>query len=118
MPARIPLQFAHQCYLLLSFQVMTSFSPMLATNYFYNTNKIVPGFQGRPFCMDVKLDGERMLCHRDGNKVLSYKLPAALCFIMFYRVVHQVCAQTFHGPDERRLSSSTAFPDIGDIASL
>ncbi|CAN0326465.1 unnamed protein product, partial [Hapterophycus canaliculatus] len=48
---------------------MTSFSPMLATNYFYNIDKIVPGFQGRPFCMDVKLDGERMLCHRDGNKV-------------------------------------------------
>ncbi|CAM9127479.1 unnamed protein product [Scytosiphon promiscuus] len=50
-------------------EVMTSFSPMLATNYFYKTEKIIPGLQGHPFCMDVKLDGERMLCHRDGDKV-------------------------------------------------
>lgn len=50
-------------------QVFTSFSPMLATNFFYDPKKIVPSFEGKPFCMDVKLDGERMLCHREGNKV-------------------------------------------------
>ncbi|CAM9475934.1 unnamed protein product [Pylaiella littoralis] len=50
-------------------EVFMSFSPMLATNFFYKTNKIVPSFEGKAFCMDVKLDGERMLCHREGNKV-------------------------------------------------
>lgn len=43
---------------------------MLAKNFHYNTAKIVPSFQGRPFCMDVKLDGERMLCHKEGDKVM------------------------------------------------
>ncbi|CAM9320873.1 unnamed protein product [Ectocarpus sp. 12 AP-2014] len=50
-------------------EVFTTFSPMLAMNFFYGLGKIVPSLQGRPFCMDVKLDGERMLCHREGNKV-------------------------------------------------
>lgn len=43
---------------------------MLAANLFYNMEKIVPRMMGRPFCMDVKLDGERMLCHREGTKVV------------------------------------------------
>lgn len=42
---------------------------MLATNFFYKIDRIVPSFQGRPLCMDVKLDGERMLCHKDGDEV-------------------------------------------------
>eukprot|EP00903_Cladosiphon_okamuranus_P009258 g8834.t1 len=51
-------------------EVFTSFSPMLATNFSYETDKkIMPSLGRRPFCMDVKLDGERMLCHREGNKV-------------------------------------------------
>lgn len=50
-------------------EVFTSFYPMLAKNFYYNTDKIVPSFRDRPFCMDVKLDGERMLCHREGTKV-------------------------------------------------
>lgn len=50
-------------------QVFTSFYPMLAKNFHYSMEKIVPSFKGRPFCMDVKLDGERMLCHREGKQV-------------------------------------------------
>lgn len=43
---------------------------MLAKNYFYDVDRILPSFQGRPFCMDIKIDGERMLCHREGDKVI------------------------------------------------
>lgn len=53
---------------------------MLAANLFYHMEKIVPRMMGRPFCMDVKLDGERMLCHREGTKVVD---PLIDCFIGF-----------------------------------
>lgn len=44
---------------------------MLAKNFMYDVDRILPSFQGRPFCMDIKIDGERMLCHREGDKVIS-----------------------------------------------
>ncbi|CAM9321759.1 unnamed protein product [Discosporangium mesarthrocarpum] len=51
-------------------EVFDVFSPMLAKNFHYAVEKIVPSFRGSPFCMDIKLDGERLLCHRDRNKVM------------------------------------------------
>ena len=55
---------------------------MLATNFFYKTEKVLPSLEGRPFCMDIKLDGERMLCHREGTKVRLLSGPGR----MFVRV--------------------------------
>lgn len=43
---------------------------MLAKNFMYDVDRILPSFGGRPFCMDIKIDGERMLCHREGDKVI------------------------------------------------
>lgn len=60
-----------------------SFSPMLATNFFYKTEKIVPSFEGRPFCMDIKLDGERMLCHREGSKVCGLSADSGILMSPF-----------------------------------
>eukprot|EP00752_Nemacystus_decipiens_P016381 g14643.t1 len=57
-------------------EVFTSFSPMLATNFFYKTDKVLPSMHQRPFCMDIKLDGERMLCHREGTKVMWFTRKA------------------------------------------
>eukprot|EP00904_Undaria_pinnatifida_P001070 jgi/Undpi1/10964/HiC_scaffold_30.g13265.m1 len=53
-------------------EVFTSFSPMLAKNFMYDVDRIIPSMRGRPFCMDIKIDGERMLCHREGDKVMWF----------------------------------------------
>ncbi len=64
---------------------------MLATNFFYKTHVIIPSFQGRPFCMDVKLDGERMLCHREGSKVRLALRLFFLCVFFFFFFCVCVC---------------------------
>lgn len=68
--------------------MFTHISPMLAKNFHYDMARIVPSFQGRAFCMDVKLDGERMMCHKEGDTVRCHFLfyfISTFCFLCFVK---------------------------------
>lgn len=45
------------------------FTPMLAAQLHHQLHKVEPAMRGHPFAVEMKIDGERMLCHKDGNQV-------------------------------------------------
>ncbi|KAG5190647.1 ATP dependent DNA ligase domain-containing protein [Tribonema minus] len=63
---------AGQRHAAATLEVGTPFAPMLAHNPKNDFASIVPSFKGAPFLMEVKLDGERMLAHKDGDAVRFY----------------------------------------------
>lgn len=53
----------------LGVQLHRPFAPMLATMLHHQLYKVEPAMHGHPFAVEMKIDGERMLCHKDGGQV-------------------------------------------------
>ena len=52
------------------------FAPMLAAQVHHQLTKVEPAMRGNPFAMEMKIDGERMLCHKDGDRIEWYTRSA------------------------------------------
>jgi len=49
---------------------------MLAAAIHHQLHKVEPAMRGHPFAVEAKIDGERMLCHKEGARVSWYSRSA------------------------------------------
>jgi DNA ligase 4 len=61
----------------LDIQLHRPFTPMLAASIHHQLHKVEPAMRGHPFAVEPKIDGERMLCHKEGDKVSWYTRSAS-----------------------------------------
>lgn len=60
----------------MSIRLFRPFTPMLAAMIHHQLHKVEPAMRSHPFALEMKIDGERMLCHKDGGKVEFYSRSA------------------------------------------